>query len=503
MGMTPTPAPTPSEASPPPTPTIGAAPSATPSPWAPVTPAPEPDAGAHPGPSFMPPVPPGPVDGPAPAASSGGSSAWKPVLVIGGILVVLALAAAVAFVATSVLGGSGDSTASAANGMALPSGSGPSNEDPERVWKEANDCSDSEYWCTLAIDDDGVFAVTSDGDDPQLISHDPGSGKELWSKRVDASTSIGLQGGTLLAMSFEDEDGTEISRLDRSDGDEVWSADIGPYSSIVGELPDGSLLFSSSDEPEVTVLAREDGDERWSEDGSFLAACDGTVYLDDDGDVTALDAESGDRQWAAKGSEDQVPDAAACASGGIAVVADATTYDEEDYDEEYDDYEESYALTFYAAGDGEETWSEDLDGDDAGAVLDSSGGLVFVGGAKDLRAFESSSGKEKWTADMDGEDSYAVTQVVGSKLLVAESGAHARLLETSSGKEVESTRIGNGGVLLLADVLISMDDDVTGFDLSSLEKAWSVDADGEDLNGVGVGGGRVFVLDGDALQAFS
>lgn len=462
-----------------------------------------PAAGAA-GPQFMPPAP----VAPAPAAEKSGRKI-SPLMIIGGFIVLALLAGAV-FVGTSKLGGDdGSSSLTYSNGIPIPSLTGPSNEQPEEAWKAKNDCYDSDSYCDLVADDDGVFAVVADGSKVEVVSFDAGSGDEQWTARSDESTYLNLTSSYVVATSTEDEDSTEVTAYKRADGDEAWTAKLSSYSYGIGELTDGTLLFGEGDDGKVTALSADDGDELWSKSGSFLAVCDDTVYVDDEGDVVALGLDDGQKAWSAKGSDDLTPSTAACASGGVAVTSMSSYDDYEDYEEEdYEDYEDEeyvdeteYQVAVLSDSDGKELWSETFDVEEAGTVLDSSGSLVFVGGNSKLTAYETSSGKEKWDSDMESEDSYAISIVDGSTLMVAEGGEQARLLSTSSGEESESTGIGSDGLLLTTDSLIVSDEDeLSAYDLGTLEDQWSVDV--ETTGSLAVGGGKVFVLTEDGIEAY-
>lgn len=293
----------------------------------------------------------GPPTGPPFGAPSTGRRRVWPFVVAAGVLVVLLISALTVVLVTS---GGGSAADYVVDQAAV-------SEDAELAWTEKAP-EDLVLQYARSITDDGVLAIyrpDESGPEFEMVAYDR-DGEKLWHED-DIVWGQASNDGTIV-FAYRDD---EVSALEASTGDELWSIDGSTYylaergDRVIGDIspPDDSEDSEDSEdtsddsEPHHTVvLDTESGDEVASIEGEMLGHPGDELFVTRDGQrVRAVDLD-GEEQWTADLDDldlDAEEDDTAYAAVSDDVVVLATETDEDSRD-----------LVGLDPGTGEKLWEE-------------------------------------------------------------------------------------------------------------------------------------------------
>lgn len=419
-------------------------------------------------------------------AKSGGMP--SPLLIGGAVSLVLVLIV-VGFLVVGRGGGSGSIPNETGYGGLASLQSGPSSEPGEKKWSQ--DCDGS---CSIAADSDRVYVLDTSDDDSTLVAYAKSDGKQAWKANgIESGTQVQVLGDTVI-VTGQDSDGTRTLAFSAPTGKKRWDKDL---SATVYASGTTMLLHDdeAADAGDVVVTDIESGDKKWAKPGIPVGLCNShVVALDgdqDDTQVVVYDLGSGQKNVSIPTDELNFADVS-CSDDGVFVLEDEE-------------------VSAYSFGDAKKRWTEkvsDATGLTAGI------GLVFVGRSDGVRALSASKGEEKWRADdlsgaNSGDDgSGAVGAMPISSSLVVVSGSNREtVVEASSGDEAGSKSVRGDAVAITAKGEYGVHGDSLSFyGFKTLDEKWSADLSDVDtddgVSGMAVGGGYVFVVTGDEIQAY-
>ncbi len=274
--------------------------------------------------------------------------------------------------------------------MAYDAGSGDEAwEDPVR-FEEAYD----------GVSIDGVFLVSTS---EETVALSPDDGDELWS--ADGSP-VGHLDGAALLVEFDADSGDATTRLvDLDDGDERWEVD----GRVAVCTDDAAVTVDGGD---VSRIDLSSGDEVWSEsvDESWSASCgDGAVVVESDAGAVVLAMEDGDEIGDVEQDDPE--------SGiGVAVVGEDVFVATGD----------QVVRHQVSGGDLEEVWSEGGP-DFAYDLLPIGGDRLLVVGEDELEVLSTTDGESGGRLRIDEESRFDMTS--RSVLVLDDDGIEAHDLD--------------------------------------------------------------------------
>ncbi len=360
----------------------------------------------------------------------------------------------------------------------------------------SKDCNGS---CTIYADDGRVYVMHStDEDDASLFAYATSDGRAVWHVDGLHETDNVQVLGKVIAIGNQGTDGDRTIALSASSGKTLYKSDANSYATHYG-TKDVLLLQDGNSEPidgYTMAVNLHSGQQIWKVKGEVHGICQGHVvaveHTDDDYlRVVSYDVSTGNQEQSLEKGESNV--SSVCSNDGIFVLRDGE-------------------ISAYQFDSTKRSWSAKVSDAWGGEHFAAGIGLVLLANPDGVRALSAGSGKEEWSIDGLGDSApsdenqvYALP-VSASRVLVwdrdrqsvvdSSSGEAKGSLGRSRDAEIDTTKgeyVVNGNVLSF-------------YDFKTLDEKWSADLSDVDtddgVSGMAVGGGYVFVVTGDEIQAY-